>query len=102
MAPLSSILKPGDQVWGSAVAWLPAVRAGALLQASDWVPGVDRTEPDPLRHKYVVTQGRDAEFTGSDGYRKILEIGSELPFVFGSRLADRPYQFDLWQSKALP
>jgi hypothetical protein len=83
------------------VAWLAVVRAGDRLDALDWVPGVSGTEPDPLRHKYVVVH-RGGAFAGADSYRKILEFGSDLPLVFGSRLADRPYTFDLWQSTALP
>lgn len=102
MAPLSSRLKPGDQVWGTAVAWFAVVKAGARQDVLDWMgPVVEAPRPDPLRHKYVVVH-HGAEFAGSDGYRKILEFGSDLPLVFGSRLADRPYTFDLWQSDALP
>lgn len=102
MAPLSSRLKPGDQVWGTAVAWFAVVKAGARQDVLDWMgPVVEAPRPDPLRHKYVVVH-RGTEFAGSDGYRRILEFGSDLPLVFGSRLADRPYTFDLWQSEALP
>lgn len=102
MAPLSSRLKPGDQVWGTAVAWFAVVKAGARQDVLDWMgPVVEPPRPDPLRHKYVVVH-RGAAFAGTDGYRKILEFGSDLPPVFGSRLADRPYTFDLWQSNALP
>lgn len=101
MAPLASRLKPGDQVWGSAVAWLTAVKAGARLDALNWVPALETSRPDPLRHKYVVVH-RGVDFAGSHGYRKILEFGSDLPLVFGSPLADRPYTFDLWQSNAFP
>ncbi|WP_296336297.1 glycosyltransferase family 39 protein [Reyranella sp.] len=100
MAPLSSRLKPGDQVWGSAVAWIAVVKAGARLDALDWVPGLEGTRPDPQRHKYVVVD-RDASFAGADGYRKIDGFGAELPLVFGSRLSNKPYDFDLWQSNAL-
>ncbi|MSP74812.1 MAG: hypothetical protein EXR12_01615 [Rhodospirillaceae bacterium] len=102
MAPLSSRLKPGDQVWGTAVAWFAVVKAGARQDVLDWMgPVVEAPRPDPLRHKYVVVH-RGIEFAGSDGYRKILEFGSDLPLVFGSRLADRSYTLDLWQSNALP
>lgn len=102
MAPLSSRLKPGDQVWGTAVAWFAVVKAGARQDVLDWMgPVVEAPRPDPLRHKYVVVH-RGAAFAGADGYRKILEFGSDLPLVFGSPLADRPYAFDLWQSNALP
>jgi len=100
MAPLSSRLKPDDQVWGSAVAWVAAVKAGARLDALDWVPGLSGTRPDPLRHKYVVVD-RDVPFAGADGYRKVVELGADLPLVFGSRLSNKPYAFDLWQSNAL-
>ena len=100
MAPLSSRLKPGDQVWGSAVTWIAAVKAGARLDALDWVPGTDGTRPDPLRHKFVVVD-RDVSFADSDSYRKVDGFGSELPFVFGSRLSNKPYDFDLWQSNSL-
>ncbi len=101
MAPLSVRLKPGDQVWGSAVAWIAVVKAGARLDALDWVPVSEGTVPDPQRHKYVVVD-RNVTFDGADGYRKIIELGTELPLVFGSRLADRSYTFDLWQSNSLP
>ncbi|MDP1909083.1 MAG: hypothetical protein Q8K85_12345, partial [Hyphomicrobium sp.] len=102
MAPLSGRLKPGDQVWGTAVAWFAVVKAGARQDVHDWMgPVVEAPRPDPLRHKYVVVH-RGAQFAGADGYRKILEFGSDLPLVFGSRLADRPYTLDLWQSNALP
>ncbi len=101
MEALSSRLKPGDQVWGSAVAWIATVKAGARLDALDWVPGVEGTRPDPLQHKYVVVD-RDALFTGSDGYQKIVAFGDALPMVFGSRLSNKSYLFDLWQSKSLP
>lgn len=102
MAPLSSRLKPGDQVWGTAVAWFAIIKARARQDVLDWMgPVVEAPRPDPLRHKYVVVH-RGAQFAGADGYRKILEFGSDLPLVFGSRLADRPYTLDLWQSNALP
>lgn len=102
MAPLSGRLKPGDQVWGSAIAWFAVVQAGARQDVFDWMgPVIEDPRPDPLRHKYVVVD-RDDEFIGREDYRKILEFGSDLPLVFGSPLADRPYAFDLWQSNALP
>lgn len=102
MAPLSSRLKPGDQVWGSAVAWFAVVKAGARQDVFNWMGAMlEDPRPDPLRHKYAVVD-RDDEFIGREDYRKILEFGSDLPLVFGSPLADRPYTFDLWQSNAFP
>ncbi|MDP1841693.1 MAG: glycosyltransferase family 39 protein [Reyranella sp.] len=102
MAPLSSRLKPGDQVWGSAVAWFAVVKAGARQDVFNWMGSMpEDPRPDPLRHKYAIVD-RDDQFIGREDYRKILELGSDLPLVFGSPLADRPYTFDLWQSNALP
>jgi 4-amino-4-deoxy-L-arabinose transferase-like glycosyltransferase len=101
MAPLSSRLKPGDQVWGSASAWIAVARSGAWLHAFEWVPGFHGARPDPLRHKYVVF-ARGVPFAGIENYHKVVDFGADLPLVFGSRLSDRSYAFDLWQSNALP
>jgi hypothetical protein len=100
MAPLSSRLKPGDQVYGSGVVWIAVAGTGARLDAWQWVPGRERNRVDPLRHKFVVVV-RGRMFAGQEDYRKIVEFGADLPLVFGSRLSDRPYSFDLWQSNSL-
>ena len=98
---LSSRLSPGDQVWGTAVAWLAVIKAGARLDALEWVPRAVDPRPDPMKHKYVVVFRGD-DFPGTEAYRKIAEIGSQPPRVFGASLTNKPYTFDLWRSHSMP
>ena len=98
---LTRHLAPGDQVWGSAVTWLAVTKAGARLDALDWVPREKEPEPDPLKHKFVVVFRGD-DFAGMEAYRKIDEVGTETPRIFGATLTNRPYTFDLWRSRSLP
>jgi 4-amino-4-deoxy-L-arabinose transferase-like glycosyltransferase len=100
MASFSSRLKPGDQIWGSAPVWFAAVRAGARLNALEPVPPFTMTRPDPARHKYVVVD-RGTPFDGSEDYKKVEEFGTDLPPVMGRSLSDKPYKFDLWQSRRI-
>ena len=98
---LTRHLAPGDQVWGSAVTWLAVTKAGARLDALDWVPREKEPEPDPMKHKFVVVFRGD-DFAGMEAYRKIDEVGTETPRIFGATLTNRPYTFDLWRSRSLP
>ncbi len=100
MAPLSARLKPGDQVWGTAVAWPAIVNSGARLDANEWIPRKKEPRSDARIHKYVVVR-RHSSFEGMDDYRKVLEFGDDLPLVLGSTLANKSYAFDLWQSQRL-
>lgn len=95
---LTARLKPGDQIWGRATLWFAATDAGARLQAFDPIPPHTATRPDPHRHRYVVVR-RGEPFPGTESYEKLSEFGADLPLVLGSPLSDRPYAFDLWQSK---
>jgi hypothetical protein len=100
MAPLSNLLRPGDQVWGAAPVWFAVVNAGGRLDAFEPVPPWKLTRPDPRRHKYVVMD-RDRPFDGSQDYEKIAEFGSDLPPVLGASLTNKSYSFDLWRSKLI-
>lgn len=101
-APLSAILKPHDQVWGSGVAWYAIVSAGARLDLQPHsIPLNWDTHPDPLRHRYVVVApgGETAQFTG---FVKIEDFGSPLPRVVGSQLSNSSYVFEIWKSRRIP
>ena len=103
MEPLSSRLSAGDQVWGTPISWIAVVRAGARLDAVYglyWKSAREEFQPDPLQHKFVVVD-RDSHFPRSENYHKVTAFGAELPRVFGSTLADKPYVFDLWQSNLM-
>ena len=79
------------------------VRAGARLDALYglyWKSAREELQPDPLQHKFVVVD-RDSRFPRSESYHKVTAFGAELPSVFGSTLADKPYAFDLWQSNLI-
>lgn len=98
---LSRRLSPGDQVWGTAVAWVAVIKAGARLDAVEWVPRAVDPRPDPMKHRYVVVFRGD-DFPGRDAYRKIGEIGTEPPRILGASLTNKPYTFDLWLSQSMP
>lgn len=98
LAPLSHLLKEGDQVWGSVPIWFAVVKAGARLDALEPVPPWRMTRPDSHRHRFVVVD-RGKPFEGSGDYFKIAEFGSDLRHVLRAPLASKSYAFDLWQSR---
>lgn len=99
-APLSTLLKPNDQVWGTGVAWYAIVKAGARLDIQPFtIPLNWDSRPDATRHKYVVV-ARDAP-PPLDGFVKLRDFGSLLPPVMGSRLSDTSYVFSVWKSQSI-
>ncbi|MFZ0844990.1 MAG: glycosyltransferase family 39 protein [Pseudolabrys sp.] len=99
--PLSTILKPGDQVWGSGVAWFAVVAASARLDIKPQaIPIRWDTHPDPTRHKYLVIEPEESP-QSYDGFVKTETFGIPLPRVFGSTLANKPYVFELWKSQKI-
>ena len=98
--PLSNALRPGDEVWGSTVAWYAVVRAGARIDSKpEPIPIKWNTHPNPDRHRYVVIEsGGSHEFAG---FRKVDNFGVELQPVLGSRLSNASYVFELWKSQRL-
>jgi len=93
---LSELLRPGDQVWGSASAWYAVVAACARLDAQpEAVPIVWHTSPIPEQHRFVITEPNKNNFVG---FKKIGVFGSDLPVIFGSRLSNASYLFEMWES----
>jgi 4-amino-4-deoxy-L-arabinose transferase-like glycosyltransferase len=93
---LSELLRPGDQVWGSAAAWYAVVSDCARLDSQpESVPFLWRTFPVPERHRFIVTEPKGQQFVG---FKKLGVFGSDLPLIFGSRLSNAPYLFELWES----
>jgi hypothetical protein len=95
----SQKLKPGDEVWGSAVAWYAVVNASARIDAMpESVPVRWNTHPDPSRHRFAVFRPGTVSAKELVGFHKVLEFGNELPTILGSPLSDAPYKFELWES----
>jgi hypothetical protein len=101
MRPLSEKLRPGDHLWGSAVLWYAAVRAGVSLDSEpEPVPAVWQTQPDPHFHRFVAIPG-DPGPRDIPGYKEITEIHAPLPKIHGRQFADKSYFFYLYESNAL-
>jgi hypothetical protein len=98
--PLSEVLKPGDEVWGSATAWYAVVKAGARIDSKSYpIPIKWNTHPNPDRHRFIVTELDETnEFLG---FRKVANFGIELKPVLGSPLSSASYVFELWKSQRL-
>ena len=98
---LTSRLKPGDQVWGTAVSWFAVLSAGARLDAApEAVPLRWRSAPDPARHRFVVMLvGKTFD---TDGYAKVGTFGEALPMVLGTTYSNYEYVYEIWQSTRLP
>jgi 4-amino-4-deoxy-L-arabinose transferase-like glycosyltransferase len=100
---LTSRLQPGDQLWGTAVAWYAAVSAGARLDAhSQAVPVRWASAPDPMRHRFLVFLKDEGVGREVDGYRKLGTFGEPVPRILGSALTNASYVYDLWISTKLP
>ena len=98
---LTSRLKPGDQVWGTAVSWFAVLPAGARLDAKpEYVPLRWRTAPDPARHRFVVML--EGETFDTNGYDKIGTFGEPLPKILRTSYSNYEYVYDIWQSTQLP
>ncbi|MBV8393845.1 MAG: hypothetical protein JOY81_11750 [Alphaproteobacteria bacterium] len=97
---LTSRLRPGDQVWGTAIAWDAVVKAGARIDAEpESVPLLWTTKPDPSKHRFVVVPaGRSFE---NAGFRKIGDYGEALPTILGSTYSSHDYRYELWASNQL-
>ncbi len=97
---LSSRLRPGDQVWGSAVAWSAIVKTGARLDAGpESVPLLWTTKPDPAKHRFaIISPGMS--FDGA-GFHKIGDFGVPLPSILGSTYSSHDYRYALWASNQL-
>lgn len=100
-APLSRLLKPGDQVWGEGMAWPACVLAGARLDIrSGAVPIKGESHPDPARHRFVVIDGAVSD--PPSGFRQILQVDRPLPPVFGRTFSNDHYRYEVWQSAQIP
>ena len=100
-APLSRLLKPGDQVWGEGMAWPACVLAGARLDiCSGVVPIKGESHPDPARHRFVVIDG--PAFAPRSGFRRIVQVDRPLPTALGRTLSNDHYRYEVWQSEQIP
>jgi 4-amino-4-deoxy-L-arabinose transferase-like glycosyltransferase len=98
---LTRRLQPGDQVWGTAVAWYAIAAAGARLDAHrEDVPVGWRTRPDPARHRFVVML--DEETFPNEGFRRLGAFGQAPRAIRGSTFASQDYVYEIWQSTQLP
>jgi hypothetical protein len=88
--PIRALIPRGSVIFGAPEVWYAAENAGAALRL--------RGQPDPKLHDFVVTKSKDS-ITAIQGFRKIADIGHQLPPVLGSyTFSSTDYQLVIWEA----
>jgi hypothetical protein len=97
--PLSELLRPGDEVWGTARAWYAVVKACARMDTRpEPVPIPWESHPFPEKHRYVVVLAAK-ESAKFPGFKRLGVFGSEVPRLAGrQRSYEASYRYELWES----